>query len=227
MPTKPITVTLIGRGRIGSEVATGIGRLPQYRVEAVLGRDAAILPRSQLTIDLAGPAALRAHGPTAITHGDLWTVGAAALIDSDLRNTIETRAGETGHAFRLFTGWITGPTLCPPELDGRLFIRQSAPDLAERPGVVFDGPLAEAAALFPDHLNTATATAICGPGLAATRVALTCSAPGSPHRIFARFVMPGQTVRTEIRFDRPGPHPVASAVLAALARRAAPMTLAP
>ena len=227
MPTNPITVTLIGRGRIGSDVVQGIRSLPQYRVMAVLGRDATDLPPSQLTIDLAGPAALRAHGLAALSQGDLWSVGAAALIDDDLRRALETRAAETGHALRLFTGWISGPMLCPPGVNARLFIRQSAPDLGDRPGVVFDGPLAEAALCFPDHLNTATATAICGPGIGATRVTLTSSAPGSAHRIFARFVMPGQTVRTEIRFDRPGPHPVATAVLAALSRSAVPITLGP
>jgi predicted dinucleotide-utilizing enzyme len=227
MPADPITVTLIGRGRIGTEVAQGMRRLPGYRVEAVLGRDATALPRSQLTIDLAGPAALRAHGMAALSHGDLWSVGAAALIDDDLRSAMDARAREAGHVLRLFTGWISGPALCPPGEDARLFIRQSAPDLGDRPGVVFDGPLAEAAIRFPDHLNTATATAICGPGIGATRVTLTCSAPGTAHRIFARFVMPGQTIRTEVRFDRPGPHPVASAILAALARNHLPVTVAP
>ncbi len=227
MTPDPITVTLIGRGRIGSDVAEGLRHLPRYRVVAVIGREATDLPPSQLTIDTAGPAALRAFGPSAIRQGDLWTVGAAALIDDSLRRMIETRARDTGHEMRLFTGWIAGPMLCPPDAKARLFIRQSAPGLAERPGVIFDGPLSDAAARFPDHLNTATATAICGPGIAATRVTLTCTPKGSAHRIYARFEMPGQTIRTEVRFDRPGPHPVASAILAALARYDTPMRLGP
>lgn len=223
----PTTVTLIGRGRIGADVAEGLRRLPQYSVISVIGRDGRTHPRSRLTIDLAGPGALRQFGLDALSHGDVWTVGAAALIETGFRAALEARARETGHELRLFTGWIGGPMLCPPGMGSRLFIRQSAPGLADRPGVVLDGPLAEAAARFPDHLNTATATAICGPGIEATRVTLTCTPEGSTHRIFARFVMPGQTVRTEVRFDRPGPHPVASAVLAALERRGAPVTLAP
>lgn len=227
MPRDSISVTVIGRGRIGAEVAAGLERLSDYRVMAVLGRDATELPQSELTIDAAGPGALRAHGLRALGHGDFWTVGAAALIDAGLRAALERRARETGHRLRLFTGWIAGPALCPPGAAGRLFVSQSAPGLAERAGVLFDGPLSEAAARFPDHLNTATATAICGPGIEATRVKLACTPERAAHRIYARFEMPGQTLRTEVRFDRPGPHPVASAILAALARRSAPVRLGP
>ena len=218
-PVKRTIVTLIGRGRIGSEVAAGLRELPGYRIAAILGRDATDLPESELTIDTAGPDALRAFGLDALAHGDLWTVGAAAMIDPEFRSGITRRADETGHRLRLFTGWIAGPMLCPPDVGARLFIRQSAPGLSDRPGVLFRGPLAEAATRFPDHLNTATATAICGPGIDKTHVTVICTPDGSPHRIYARFTMPGQTVRTEVRFDRPGPHPVASAILAALARR--------
>lgn len=227
MPTPPVSVTLIGRGRIGAEIARGLAAMPEYRLDAVLGRDARRLPRTRLTIDAAGPDALRRFGLEALAQGDLWTVGAAALIDPDLRSDLETRARDTHHDLRLFTGWITAPMLCPPGTRSRLFIRQSAPGLSDRPGVIFDGPLAGAAARFPDHLNTATATAICGPGIENTRVTLISAPEGAPHRIYARFVMPGQTVRTEVRFDRPGPHPVASAILAALARHSAPMRLGP
>jgi predicted dinucleotide-utilizing enzyme len=156
----------------------------------------------------------------------LWTVGASALLDDALRDSLLAIAGERGHRLRLFTGWIAGPSLCRPGTPARLSITQSAPRLADRPGLVFRGPLAEAGSLFPDHLNTATAAALCGPGIAATRITLRSTPDGAPHRIAARLVLPGQTVRTEVRIGPDGPHPVAGAILAALARRGDPLHLA-
>lgn len=219
------TITLIGRGRIGTQVAEALRDLPGYRLSAVLGRDARDLSPADLVIDTAGPQALRRFGADALRVGELWTVGAAALIDPALREDLWTLARDTGHRLRLFTGWINGPALCPPSVPARLYIRQSAPDLLDRPGVVFNGPLAEAASRFPDHLNTAFATALCGPGIENTRITLWSTPQGGPHRIAARFTMPGQTIRSDIRFDRPGPHPVASAIVAALARRSDPVRL--
>jgi predicted dinucleotide-utilizing enzyme len=225
MQCAPTTITLIGRGRIGSCVAEGLRGLPGYQLLDVLGRDARNLPAADITIDTAGPQALRRFGARALCHGALWTVGAAALIDPALRDDLLALMRSTGNRMHLFTGWISGPTLCPPGLPAQLFIRQSAPGLADRPGVVFRGPLADAAARFPDHLNTAMAAALCGPGIAATKVTIRSTEAEGPHRIAARFVMPGQTLRSEVRFDRPGPHPVASAILAALAHRSAPFAL--
>ena len=227
MPAPPPTdVTLIGRGRIARAVAEGLRDLPGYRLRAMIGRDGPRLPQTPLTIDAAGPDALRRHGAAALETGDLWTVGASALLDDALRDSLLAIARLRGHRLRLFTGWIAGPSLCPPGTPARLSITQSAPRLAQSPGLVFRGPLAEAGRLFPDHLNTATAAALCGPGLAATRITLRSTPDGSPHRIAARLVLPGQTVLTEVRIDPDGPHPVAGAILAALARRGDPLHLA-
>ncbi|MGI3185733.1 aspartate dehydrogenase domain-containing protein [Nioella aestuarii] len=225
MPSDPITVSLIGKGRIGAQVARGLNDLPGYQLVAVVGRHDDDLPSARLTIDAAGPQALRRHGAAALSTGDLWTVGAAALIDPVLREQLQATALRKRHKLCLFTDWISGPTLCPPSLTSRLFIRQFSPTLSDNPGVLFRGPLSEAAARFPDQLNTATAAAICGPGIDATHVTLTATPKGGAHRIAARFVMPGQTIRTEVRFDGTGPHPVASAILAALARRAEPVSI--
>jgi predicted dinucleotide-utilizing enzyme len=226
-PNSPIIVTLIGRGRIGSEVAEGLRALSDFRLIAVLGRDDHDLPPAQLNIDAAGASALRKHGAQALKNGDLWTVGAVALADPVLRARLEDLARNNGRRLRLFTAWIAGPSLCPPDVPARLFIRQSAPNLADQPGMIFRGPLADAAQRFPDVLNAATAAAITGPGTDATRVTLVSSPDGGPHRIAARFDMPGQTIRTDVRFDRSKPHPVAAAILAALARRTAPIRMGP
>ncbi len=223
-PAPILTVALIGRGRIGAGVADWLRTAPGYQLAGIAGRGAAV-PPAQLTIDTAGPEALRTHGAAALERGELWTVGAAALIDTPFRARLEAVAARTGHRLRLFTGWITGPALCPPGLAARLEITQSAPRLGPAPGEIFHGPLAQAAERFPDHLNTATAAALCGPGIAATTIRLISTHDGGPHVIHARFEMPGQVIETETTFgtDPTAPHPVAAAIIAALARRNAGM----
>lgn len=221
-PAPKLTVALIGRGRIGAGVADWLRASAAYELVGVAGRGEAV-PPARLTIDTAGPEALRAHGEAALERGALWTVGAAALIDDGFRARLEAAAARTGHRLRLFTGWITGPALCPPGVAARLEITQSAPRLGPAPGEIFHGPLAQAAERFPDHLNTATAAALCGPGIAATTIRLVSTPDGGPHVIHARFAMPGQVIETETTFgtDPTAPHPVAAALIAALARRGA------
>ena len=216
-------IVLIGRGRIAQGVAEGLRHLPQYRLVAMIGRDAARLPAASLTVDAAGPAALRQHGARALRNGELWTVGAAALLDADLRERLTDIARAGGHRLRLFTPWIAGTSLCASENAARLWITQSAPRLAALPGLMFRGGLAEAGRLFPDHLNTATAAALCGPGIASTRITLRSATDGAPHRIAARLVLPGQTIRSEALLEVNGRHPVADAILAALSRRGDPL----
>jgi aspartate dehydrogenase len=210
-------VNLIGRGKIGAAVAQWLEGSDRYALQSVIGRTGA-WRTAPLTIDAAGPGALRAHGEALLLEGDLWSVGAAALIDDDLRGRLAAVAERAGHELRLFTGWIAGPTLAPVGAKARLHIEQHAPRLGPAPGPLFSGPLRAAASRFPDHLNTATAAALAGPGIDATTIALHCSEDGGPHIIRAAFDVPGQTIRTEVRFDG-GPHPVAQAIIAALEAR--------
>ncbi len=210
-------VNLIGRGRIGAAVIEWLESSDSHVLRSVIGRTGP-WRAAPLTIDAAGPQALRAHGEALLSEGDLWSVGAAALIDDDLRDRLAAVAGRTGHELRLFTGWIAGPTLAPAGANARLHVEQHAPRLGPAPGPLFSGSLREAASRFPDHLNTATAAALGGPGIDATTIALHCSADGGPHIIRARFEVPGQTIRTDVQFEG-GPHPVAQAIIAALEAR--------
>ena len=210
-------VNLIGRGRIGAAVAAWLRGSGSHVLQSVIGRTGQ-WHAAPLTIDAAGPQALRAHGEALLSEGDLWSVGAAALIDDDLRGRLAEVAGRTGHELRLFTGWIAGPTLAPAGANARLHIEQQAPRLGPSPGLLCSGSRREAAARFPDHLNTATAAALAGPGIDATTVALHCSEEGGPQVIRARFEVPGQTIETNVQFDG-GPHPVAQAIIAALEAR--------
>lgn len=221
----PVPVIVIGRGRIGGPVIDWLQGSADTRLIDVIGRRGGQIPAAPpefpgLVIDTAGPGALAEWGERALAWGEVWTVGAAALLDRGLRARL------TGpNRLRLFTPWIAGPALAPPGTPARLHVEQSAPGLAAEPGLLFEGPLEQAGRLFPHHLNTATAAALTGPGLTATTVALHCTPPGGPHGIRALFQMPGQTVRTEVTFDASGPHPVAQALIAALARRGAPLAL--
>lgn len=217
----PVPVIVIGRGRIGGPVIDWLQGSADYRLIDVIGRRGGQFPAALpdvpgLVIDTAGPAALAEWGERALAWGEVWTVGAAALLDPGLRARL------TGpNRLRLFTPWIAGPSLVVPGAGARLQVEQAAPGLAPDPGLLFDGPLEQAAARFPHHLNTATAAALTGPGLAATRVTLQCSPPGGAHHIRARLEMPGQILTSEVVFTGHGPHPVAQALIAALARRGA------
>ena len=133
-------VNLIGRGRIGAAVADWLKGPDSHVLQSVIGRTGTWRP-APLTIDAAGPQALRTHGAALLAEGDLWSVGAAALIDDDLRGRLAEVAGRTGHEVRLFTGWIAGPTLAPAGANARLHIEQQAPRL---------GP-ARRACSFPDR----------------------------------------------------------------------------
>jgi predicted dinucleotide-utilizing enzyme len=214
-------VNLIGRGGIGGQVAGWLSSASGYRLQSVIERGMVDWPTAPLTIDAAGPAALREHGERLLAEGELWTVGAAALIDPAFAARLRNVSADSGHRLRLFTAWVTGPSLCPAGYPARLEVHQSAPGLAPAPGEVFAGPLADAAERFPDHLNTATAAALVGPGIEATAVRLTCTPAGSPHVLRARFQMPGATIETRVRLDVASgePHPVAAAIIAALQSR--------
>ena len=210
-------VNLIGRGRIGAAVAAWLNGSDSHVLQSVIGRTGQ-WRAAPLAIDAAGPQALRTHGEALLAEGDLWSVGAAALIDDDLRGRLAEVARRSGHELRLFTGWIAGPTLAPAGTNVRLHIEQQAPRLGPAPGLLFSGSLREAAARFPAHLNTAPAAALGGPGIDATTIALHCSEEGGPHIIRARFEVPGQTIHTDVQFAG-GPHPVAQAIIAALEAR--------
>lgn len=219
----PIPVVLIGRGKIGSAVADWLVGDHRYRLAAVIGRGGGDFPAAPpsgegLVLETAGPGALAEWGERALAWGEVWSVGAAALLDAGLRQRLQAAAAGP-RRLRLFTPWIAGPSLAPPGTPASLHIEQSAPGLAPVPGLLFEGPLEQAGLRFPHHLNTATAAALTGPGLESTTVALECSPPGGPHRIRARMKMPGQTLATEVCFTESGPHPVAQALIAALARR--------
>ena len=100
-------------------------------------------------------------------------------------------------------------------------VRRSGPGL----GLDWSGPLADALARAPDELNSATAAALAGPGIAASRVTLRYSGAGGMHRIEAELETASGRFRSVATFDPglPGPHPTAAALIGALRARLAPL----
>ncbi len=217
-----MNVNVVGRGRIGTAVAEWLEASPDYGLQDVITRDCTDWRAAPLTIDAAGPGALRRWGERLLGEGDLWSVGAAALADPMLSAALEAAATPRGHTLRLFTGWAAGVSLVPRGTAGTLHIRQDAPGLGPEPGIVFAGQLADAALRFPDHLNTATAAALAGPGIASTTIELRSSEAGGVHRMTTEFRTAINTVRAETDFPPDPPvHPVAAALIAALESRRA------
>lgn len=212
-----ITVSIIGAGRIGRQVIEHVNHAPRLRLGSVLTRSAdpaAFFARpADLVVDCAGPEALRRYGVDCLRRADLWTVSAAALIEDALRVGLETVAGDAGTRLCLFAPWIAGIG------QGQaisLELHVSRPGS----GASFSGSLREAAALFPDELNFATAAALCGPGIEATRITMEDAAP---HRLEARLT--GRTGRftTSVTFTGQGPHPTAQSIIAGLDRLHSPI----
>ncbi len=216
------TVNMIGSGAIGRPVATWLGANSGFALQDILRRDTTAWRPAELSIDTAGPDALRQYGPRLLRQGELWSVGAVALADDAFREEMAAIAAATGHRLRLFTGWIGGIGLHPVSQAASLHVEQSAPGLGERPGIVFDGPLREALQRFPHHLNTACAAALCGPGIDNTTVRLSCTEPGAPHVISATLETASDRHVSSVTMlvGQPGiMHPVAAAIIAALERR--------
>lgn len=215
-------IVLIGKGRIAAPLADWITASPDHELLGRTGRDQPPpFEAGALTIDCAGPAALREHGANALRHGDLWSIGAAALASTAFLGELRAIADDTGHRLRLFTGWIGTVRLIPDGMKATLSIEQAGPGLAATPGVLFDGPLAEAATLYPDHLNTACAAALTGPGIAATRLKLVSTPAGGGHYIRSVLETPAGRLESSVDLAAASDciHPVSAAIIAALEAR--------
>lgn len=222
---RPLTVSVIGAGRIGAPVVDFVERTPGFALAGVLTRgsggpwqETLIAAGPDIVIDAAGPGALAAYGADVLVRAEFWTVGAAALGDAALRDRLTETARAAGTRLRLFSPWVAGLGQAGPE--DRLEVTMERPGLAP-----WRGPLAEALARAPDDLNSATAAALAGPGIAATVVELRDSGDGGLHRMRAELLTPGARFGSEAVFDgAPGTvHPTAAALIGALGRMGGPL----
>ncbi len=219
---QPTSVAILGQGRIGAPVAEWISASEHYRLSGFVDRLGNLPDDTGLIIDCAGPAALSQHGERLLARAPLWSVGAVALMDTDFQASMKEIARTSGHRLRLFTAWIGGTRLVPGDMTARLHIEQAAPGLADRPGMMFEGPLREAVNRFPDQLNTACAAALVAGCVNRTTLVLTSSPAGGPHFIRAALELPGSSIRNEVDLSLAGSarHPVSSAIIAALGNHA-------
>jgi len=230
----PLTVNVIGAGGIAAPVIAHIRQSPDLQLGQILTRGPArgvteigafLAAPADIVIDAAGPDALRQYGPAILAQSELWTVGASALADDEFRLTMSDLAQKHLRPVRLFSDWIAAADQCVSGIPARLKLRAARPELGERPGGVFEGPLREAARHFPNEVNSAVAAALCGPGLDNTIIELIDSGPDGEHTIRGEIEVGSVrfTTQVDLRPAVPGGlHPVAGALIAALERRMHP-----
>ncbi|MEJ2120329.1 MAG: DUF108 domain-containing protein [Alphaproteobacteria bacterium] len=234
----PTTVSVIGAGRIAAPVIAHIRQSPDLRLGRILTRGhdpdiadgvtelgAFLDAPADIVIEAAGPAALRQYGLDIPARSELWTVGASALADDDFRRKIRDLAEKHARPMRLFSDWIAAADQCVPGVPARLKLRAARPQLGDRPGVLYEGPLREAARRFPDDVNSAVAAALCGSGLDNTVIEIIDSGPGGEHAIRAEIEIGDLRLTTEVDLAAAASgnvHPVAGALIAALERRTQP-----
>lgn len=225
----PLTVSVIGAGRIGAPVIDYLDTEPAFALGAVLTRsgasgtmdaDAFLAMPSDIIIDAAGPDALRAYGPAALEQANVWTVGGGALANDDFRSQMAQIARRTGHKLRLFSHWVAGADHAAPGSGATMHIRQ------HRPGRTWTGSLRDAAQAHPDTVNSALSAALTGPGLEAASFELMDSSPEGGHRFEAVIETSFGRFSTDIDLGHPDhakPHPTAAALIAALRREISPI----
>ena len=219
------TVSIIGYGQIGRAVVEGIGDSEGWRLGRVLTRkpvpelachtndpEVFFARRADLIIEAAGPGALRALGVKALAAAPLWSVGAVAMADAVFREQVEAVAQKSGYQLRLFACGMADM----PLVARRLRITMRGPEIDSS----WAGKLSEAVERWPDHLNTAVATALNGPGIAATELVMEGGGPETAHEINIEAEGDDVTWQRTIRFDlKPdATHPVAQMLLTELAR---------
>jgi predicted dinucleotide-utilizing enzyme len=238
----PTVVSVIGAGRIAAPVIAHIREAPGLRLGTILTRGpgrgiadgvtdigAFLASPADIVIDAAGPGALRQYGPRILAQAELWTVGASALADDDFRERMRDAALRHGRTLRLFSDWLAAADQCVPGVPARLRIRAARPGLGGRPGTIpgtiYEGPLREAARLYPNDVNSAVAAALCGPGLDNTVIELIESGPDGEHAIHGEIEIGALRLTTQVDLgsaETGALHPVAGALIAALERRTQP-----
>lgn len=216
-------ISVIGAGRIGRQVIGFVNETPGFRISRILTQGGApdtadadlyFAEPADLIIETAGPSALRKFGAWALAIADLWTVSASALADDSFRNQLTEIGKSNGHKLRMFSPWIPGIGHDKQNPVQRLHIRQCGPQFGEN----WNGSLRDAVLQFPDDLNSATAAALCGPGIDATSIELVDAGTSGAQRFeavlttrFGRFETSAEFMTESIDI-----HPTAAAIESAL-----------
>lgn len=216
----PPVISVIGAGRIGRDVIHHIETARHLQLGRVLTRRGVrdtddlqtfLATPADVIIDAAGPDSLRSHGVACLGRSDLWSVGAAALVDGQLLARLGDTARRHGTRLRLFAPWAFGIGTAPPSAITRLTLRITRGDGEPE----WSGPLDEAARRFPDAVNFAVAAALAGPGIAATRMEFR-TGPVGVHRIETECETEAGRYTSRVDLDTSGRHPTALALISGL-----------
>ncbi len=199
-------VAIIGYGAIASYVQREMeprivavvarqGRQDAARLvfaEAPVITDVSELPaETDLVVDCAGHAGLRAHGAAALGAGmDVLTVSVGALADAELAGDLNGAAAEGNSRLYLASGAIGGldalAAASAGELESVTYVGRKPPagwrgspaeetldlDRLEAASVHFDGSARECALAYPKNANVAASVALTGLGFDRTQARL-------------------------------------------------------
>lgn len=238
-------VGLIGFGAIGSRVCTYLldGHAPGATVAGVLVRagsaatpagvprmtsvDELIAVHPDVVVEAANGEALAAFGPTIVEAGvDLLAVSTGALLDDELRSSVELAAARRGVRVRLVAGAVGGiDALRAAAVDGleSVEVEQVKPPssllaedeaaLLDSPTIVYEGSVRDAVAAFPKTTNILATVALAGLGADQTRVRIVADPSATSNR--AGLIARGRFGTFELKIDnRPSENPRTSLITA-------------
>jgi aspartate dehydrogenase len=241
------TLGLIGCGGIGGPLVRQLarGELPGWKLSAVLARSPRTIGATatglnvtddadeffanvcDLVIEAAGPPALAEHGARALAQSDVWTVSGTALLDTELRSTLETTGASNGHRLRVISGAIGGldaVSTLASGYDASVHVTIDLVPAGDTTHTVFEGTVAQAATRHPNHLNVAVATALAGLDVHHTSATVRQPAANEPHTLTIDAASAdGKLTATTVPVVDPanGKHIVAAALASALRKEVA------
>lgn len=157
----------------------------------VTSLDALQAAAPRLVVECAGHEAVRCHvGPLLAAGTDVVLTSIGALTDDALRDRLAAQAEAGGGRLRIAAagigsldmlaaaavGGLASVTITvrkdPSAWHGTPAEKRLALDAVAMPTILFDGPVRDGAALYPQNVNIAAATALAGIGLDRTRLVI-------------------------------------------------------
>jgi len=253
-----VRILLVGCGALGTSIAKGLSRMDgvSLRVfDADLRRARALahltgaaapdqvdhaIQESDLVIEAASQEALRELAPRVLGRGlPLVALSVGALADPAFLAEVTRLARERNTRLHVPSGALGGLDVVRAAAEGGLdevtLVTAKPPagfglaDLHEA-RVLYEGPAAEAIALYPKNVNVAAALSLAGVGFEKTRVRIVAD-PGvhaNTHTVVAKGAFGEVTCRVENRASPENPassHLASLAVLALVRRLLSPVSV--
>ena len=213
-------IHVIGHGKIGSNIVAHIHSSPNLVLGRIFTRsgkpdtgniEAFLADPADLIIEAAGPTALRETALECLAKCEVWSVGGAALADTGFYQEVDRISKQSGNALRLFAPWAYGIDTAPNASILSLKISMGRPGMKK-----WQGPLGEAAKLFPNEVNFAVSAAVTGPGIENTEIIFSPMDEKGIHQIKTECETEAGFIKSSIEFKKNGRHPTALSIIAAL-----------